>query len=192
MATLIELDKKLFKQLHKLMGKNIVFDYFWKLASVYLVYMLPIFLVLNWFFNSQTREASLRGTVSGMFGWLVLTPLISKLWYCPRPFTEITNNKEVVFHRPDYSFPSDHAIFAFAIASGFYLAGYTTLGSILYSVAFLISFSRVVVGVHYLLDCVVGAFIGIGLSYLAWHYQGNFDSLIVKPIFAIAKWLHMG
>jgi undecaprenyl-diphosphatase len=192
MNKLLKLDQDAFNWLHGLVGRSILLDDFWKVSAVYLVYMVPVFLLVNWFVNVKTREASIRGTVIGAFGWLVLTPLISHIWYRPRPFVAAgVNAKELVFHRPDYSFPSDHAVFAFSVASGFYFAGYKKLGIALYVVAILISFSRVVAGVHYPLDVIAGGIIGILLTWLAWHFRGQFDRVITNPIMWLMKTIHL-
>jgi undecaprenyl-diphosphatase len=184
-------DEKILFELRKLIGKSLVLDDIWRLLAIDLVYLIPVFLVINWFLNVKSREASIRGTIMGAFGWLVLTRLISLIWYRPRPVDSGIGIKEFVFHRPTYSFPSDHALFSFAVASGFYFGGQKKIGIVLYIVAFLISFSRVVVGVHFPLDVLAGALLGIGLSWLAWHFRGNFDPIFVQPIIAFAKWLHL-
>ena len=62
------------------------------------------------------------------------------------------------------SFPSGHTIsaFAFSIAVGSY---YPYLMGVLLFCAFSIATSRIVLGMHFLSDVVVGALLGAGLGY---------------------------
>ena len=62
-----------------------------------------------------------------------------------------------------YSFPSGHATVSFACAATLALA-VPRLSIPLYTLAVLISFSRVYVGVHYPLDVVAGAILGIAIA----------------------------
>jgi undecaprenyl-diphosphatase len=68
------------------------------------------------------------------------------------------------------SFPSGHATVAFACATAIALA-VPRLRWPVFVLAALIAFSRVYVGVHYPLDVLAGAFLGVGLG-LAVRYAG--------------------
>ena len=61
----------------------------------------------------------------------------------------------------DYSFPSDHATASFAIAASFLLYRFYRRGLVFLAAAFLIAFSRVYVGIHYVSDVLGGACTGI-------------------------------
>ena len=61
----------------------------------------------------------------------------------------------------DFSFPSDHATAAFAIAAAFLLGGTRHLALCFLTAALLVSMSRVYVGVHYASDVLGGALTGI-------------------------------
>jgi undecaprenyl-diphosphatase len=70
---------------------------------------------------------------------------------------------------PDkYSFPSGHSITAFAVAIPVGLF-YPQLQPCLLAVAALIAFSRIILGMHFLSDVVVGSLIGVVLALLSFH-----------------------
>jgi undecaprenyl-diphosphatase len=65
------------------------------------------------------------------------------------------------------SFPSDHAIFFFCLATGLYFV-HRRLGVVALSyTVIVITFSRVYVGYHYPTDVLVGALIGVGIACVA-------------------------
>jgi undecaprenyl-diphosphatase len=69
---------------------------------------------------------------------------------------------------PDrFSFPSGHAMNAFALA-GLLTLQYPFLGPVLGLVAASIAVSRVVMGLHYMSDVVAGALLGLALGTLSY------------------------
>ena len=76
-----------------------------------------------------------------------------------RPFV-VTETTVLIPHAPDPSFPSDHAILAFAVAA--VLATMSrTLGAWLAALGVLVLISRVFVGAHFPADVLGGAAIGV-------------------------------
>jgi len=70
---------------------------------------------------------------------------------------------------PDqFSFPSGHTITAFAVALGM-SAFYPILSPLLIFCAISIAASRILLGMHFLSDVVVGAVIGTGLAIAGFH-----------------------
>ncbi len=64
----------------------------------------------------------------------------------------------------DWSFPSDHATVVFAIAATFALSNERNRAVAFLIAAFVISWSRVFIGTHYLSDVLGGGVIGIGVA----------------------------
>ena len=81
-----------------------------------------------------------------------------------------------------HSFPSGHAARAFLIATLAIILGPGWLAMILLAWAPLVTFSRVLMGVHYLSDVIVGALIGIAFAYIGWSFAPLFPlpELILK------------
>ncbi|UZM96955.1 phosphatase PAP2 family protein [Lysinibacillus sp. MHQ-1] len=65
----------------------------------------------------------------------------------------------------DPSFPSNHAAGAFALAFAL-LWKRKKIGAVLLVMACLMALSRIFIGVHYPLDVLAGACIGLGVTYI--------------------------
>ena len=101
--------------------------------------------------------------------------VVKELTVVPRPFLMLTDIK-VAYFPGGYSFPSGHAAGAFAAFSTWCFREKRHYLPLL-GFAALIGFSRVYIGVHYPLDVVAGAVIGLIIGYsvaqfdLTWPMQ---------------------
>ena len=80
-----------------------------------------------------------------------------------------------------YSFPSAHAANSFAQATLFSLI-YPRLAPVLLSIAFVVSLSRVYVGVHYPLDVLFGALLGTCVAICVWRFGRSLAHLTPKHV----------
>lgn len=67
----------------------------------------------------------------------------------------------------DYSFPSDHAVIAGALATGLVIVD-RRLGLVAWLLALLLAFARVYVGVHYPADVIAGLLLGSAIAIVLW------------------------
>jgi membrane-associated phospholipid phosphatase len=95
-------------------------------------------------------------------------------WARERPFVAHPN-ETVLLTAPssEPSFPSDHAIAAFAIAFSVALTGGRRLGALFLAAATLIGITRVIVGLHYPGDIAGGALIGFLSALLVFVVAGG-------------------
>jgi membrane-associated phospholipid phosphatase len=102
----------------------------------------------------------------------VLKPLIHRV----RPCNDVMwydVHRHIVPISSGFSFPSNHAANHFALATFISIsckAYYPRLKSFVYFWAFLIAFAQVYVGVHYPIDVIGGAILGIWLGYIVGNY----------------------
>jgi undecaprenyl-diphosphatase len=127
------------------------------------------------------RLASFSALLAAGLG-LVVSQLISHAWVRERPF--VSHPEETHLLVPpslDPSFPSDHAVAAFAIAFAVVLYG-RRIGALFLAGATLIAVSRVVVGVHYPGDVVAGALVGLACALVVIRLGAGRLELIVGVV----------
>ncbi|MDQ0493398.1 undecaprenyl-diphosphatase [Paenibacillus brasilensis] len=136
-------------------------------------YVFALALILYWFSrNKLNRKMIVSAVVSTCLG-MGISFIIGHLMYRDRPF--VTHAViQLIKHPANASFPSDHAIGAFALAVTFWLYG-KKFRLFWLAAALLISFSRIWAGVHYPSDIAVGALIGtlcaVSTRYLLLHFK---------------------
>lgn len=191
--SVLHIDQSFFYTLNGLLGHNSLFDNIIKIISVYVVYLVPICLLVAWFYYKQEKIKLdlIKITLSSFFVWQVPTRLIAMLWFRPRPIAELAGAKEVVFHVPTYSFPSDHSTFLAALATYTYLLGYKKVSIYLYVIALFVGTSRIIGGMHYPLDVLAGWTLGILGAYLLHLADKYIQKYLAVPILNFMKWLHL-
>ncbi len=189
MQSLIALDQALTVRFSQSVAANPFFLTLLTGTGVYLVYLVPFLLIYLWF--AVSRKISLRATLAGVLAWEGLSKLVAKIFDRPRPGLSQIGAKELVFHRPDTSFPSDHSAFLMALAVSFYLAGERKLGHLFVGLAILVGVSRVGVGLHFPLDILGGWLVGALTAYLIYVIHRPVDRYIIEPLIKLARKFHL-
>ena len=99
-----------------------------------------------------------------------------------RPCHVLSGLREIANCSNSFSFPSNHAINSFTAATLISLS-YKRAAYDLYTLAILIGYSRVYLGVHYPSDVLSGALCGILIGYLGYKYLYSkmLDFLETRP-----------
>ncbi len=172
---ILELDKLIFYFLNRKIV-NPVFDTL--MPFITSDFNLRVFLVLVWLglliFGGKTGRIIAvllipAIAISDQLSSHILKPLVGRI----RPCHELENVRLLVPCGSGLSFPSSHAVNSFTVAtllSKFYRKYLVYL----FSLAFLISFSRIYVGVHYPGDVIAGMMIGFAVGifvFYLWVYS---------------------
>lgn len=119
----------------------------------------------------KTRKAGALGLLSLLLCFLVNDYILKVLFARARPFALIDALEPLVKLPTDPSFPSGHSNASFAAAFGAARGlSQKWLRTILITMAFLMAFSRLYVGVHYPTDVLAGSLVGFTGSWLVWHF----------------------
>lgn len=139
----------------------------------------------RWALGTPRTRRVLVGMALAVIAAMTANYIIGQLFPHPRPFV-LGIGHTFISHRPDTSFPSDHATFMWTFALGFLLAWPRRLMSwVLVLLAALTSWARVFVGVHFPFD-IVGSLAVAGLCIAVLMPLGALiNTHIARPIEAI-------
>lgn len=132
-----------------------------------------LFLLLEHKFHPKKFLKEVLVSTSAMFIAWSITAIVKNITQIPRPFVG-SISPEKFFVDAYRSFPSGHATVFFALATVIYFYN-KKVGVLFFIAATIIACMRVLVGVHYPVDVVVGALIGVCISILALRLRGGYN-----------------
>ncbi len=148
---------------------------FWDEVFTFIAHILPYLVVIGAFvfllFHHEIiksknpfaelikkwKEVSIA-FLSGTTAWCVAT-VIKLIVQAPRPYLVFPDISPLI-SKTDFSFPSGHATFFMALGVAIYLS-HKKAGIIFIILALLIGLARIITGVHFPVDILVGFIIGI-------------------------------
>ena len=167
-------DIKLFYLFNNLSGKSEVFDWFAVFFADYFGYFVAVLFFAILFlapFYRDRIKVFLTVAISVVLSRLVITEII-RFFYCrPRPFMAYTVNQ--LAEDANCSFPSGHAAFFFALAMAIYFYN-KKWGIWFFAAAILIALARVSAGIHYPIDILAGAVIGVLSACAVFYFVKKF------------------
>lgn len=152
------MDQQITRWINAPAGNSATLDMVMTAITQFGVPLLILAVVLQWW--SRTDRAHIRHVcvaagLSFLLG-LGLNQVILLFIHRIRPYDAGISHL-IVSPSIDWSFPSDHATAAFAIAAAFLLHGLTRRGTAFLAAALLVGISRIYVGTHYASDILGGA-----------------------------------
>ena len=150
----------IFQQINSFANTSKIIDFVGVFFADYLLYVVAIFFLVL-LFVSKTRLMTISVGVSVLLSRFIITEPIKRIFHTARPYVDMDNVKKIVEENADYySFPSGHTAIFFAIAMTVFYFN-KKWGIVAFVIAILVGISRIYVGVHWPLDVVAGALIGI-------------------------------
>ena len=131
----------------------------------FLIWLMFAALLLLWFVDGRLKKEEVIHAFLTIFITWGLTLMMKELIPTLRPFQAGGGLPMTLTIPYDSSFPSTHAAIAFALAVSVWLHD-KKVGSIFLLCAFLVGWGRIASNVHYFGDVLVGAGIGITVSYV--------------------------
>lgn len=138
-----------------------------RLLAVWAVPAAILLFALLWVRIPDARRAALISATAIMILGLVINQVISALYVHPRPFM-IGLGHQYLAHRPNNSFPSDHAVFLWCLAFSLFVLGTLRGWAVLLTALGLgVAWARVYLGVHFPFDMAGAFLVALVLSPLA-------------------------
>jgi len=162
----MNIDLYLFNLINQFAGRWVWLDYVAMFCADYLGYILLLLLLVLLAVNYKKYwKMIIEAVIAAAITRFVLADFIRWLWFKPRPFVA-ENFIPLIDQSPkEAAFPSGHASFFFALSTIVYFYN-KKLGILFYVASFFIVISRVFVGVHWPLDILAGAILGILMGWI--------------------------
>ena len=129
-------------------------------GAQWLIFAVPIVLICLWIRNDVSdRKTGIRAGISAAVA-LAVSGIVSFFVFEPRPFM-IGLASNILDHASDSSFPSDHVAVIAAVAATLAMCGKVRLAAFTTVATLLAAWSRVAIGIHFPIDILTGAGVGI-------------------------------
>ncbi len=160
------IDNTIFLFLNGITGKYFFLDslfFFFASATPFLVIIFLVFLFIN---NRKKNGLFVaKSLFAGFFSKYAVVEPLRHFFPRIRPFQVLEEVNLILPYKESFSMPSGHTSFLFAVSVIIYFHN-KKAGVAMLVVSFVSVFSRVVSGVHYPLDVVAGALIGLIVAIL--------------------------
>ncbi|MCD6147958.1 phosphatase PAP2 family protein [bacterium] len=176
----MNLNLSLFYFFNNLACRSEVSDWIIVFLADYLQYLLVAIFILFLYFSSYSFRKKiyifLVVGISVLFARFGITESIRFFYHHPRPFA--VHSVCQLLSKSEWSFPSGHASFFFAMATAIYFYN-KKWGIGFFIAALLMNISRIAAGIHYPFDILGGMIVGIGSAWIV--------AFFVRALFARDK-----
>lgn len=134
---------------------------------LYLVIAVFVGIFIYW----QSKELRFKLLISLIIAFplaYIVAKMGSVFFDSPRPFV-LSGIPSLIPHAADNGFPSDHTLLSAACAALIFWCE-KRLGTVLLFLAFLVGYSRMLAGVHHLVDIVGSIVIATTVAWVVWRY----------------------
>jgi undecaprenyl-diphosphatase len=163
------LNQSLFQFIHQFAGRNFLLDGLGIFFAQYLAYLMGVgFLVFVFYERGWRRKFYVfaEGAIAVILSRGLITEIIRFFYHHARPFSFY--NFVPLISEAGWSLPSGHAAIFFALATVLWYRN-RAWGVWFFALATLMGIARVYAGVHWPLDIVAGAAIGIASAmFVRW------------------------
>lgn len=159
------MDGEISARLMRLAGRHPALDHFWVFCARYLIIGLGVYYLFIMFTAQWSEYATLGRDILTLSAAVIINETVS--WgigyvrFRPRPFVENHLTPLVRIAPGMKSFPSDHAVISFTLATALWMQLTPQAGLVAVALAALVSVARVICGVHYPSDVAAGIALGI-------------------------------
>jgi undecaprenyl-diphosphatase len=157
-------------------------------AARALIFLVPLHLALIWIGGERAVRFVALAAVMALVIALLVNGVVGSLAYSPRPFV-IGLGHTLVEHRPNSSFPSNHATVFFAYAATLALFGRRTLAFAFIGIGLVVAWSRIYLGIHYPGDMLGAAVVSVVAAVLSASLMMRFGPMLLERAEAISAGL---
>lgn len=146
------------------------------------ILLAPILLTALWVWGEPKRRSALLAVAVGLFVGQGLNMLLGLIWFEPWPFMTGVGHTWIA-HVADNGFPSDHAALAWSLGLGLILTGGSRRWGIAACLLGVVAgWARVYLGVHYPLDVLVAAPVGLAAGTTAFFVEPTMQARVAPLI----------
>lgn len=174
---------EIFNFLHNLSGRSEILDKVIVFIAEPFGYILIVIAYLFLLLHSENESSELKNILKkfreiiilsfSVFSAYIFSIIIKNIVNNPRPFLILNDVNELFIYGGYDSFPSGHATFFAALAAAIFVY-HRKVGFLFGLFAVIIGFSRVIAGIHFPVDILVGFMLGGSLSTLIYYGVNKF------------------
>ncbi|CEH31473.1 bacitracin ABC transporter permease [Aneurinibacillus migulanus] len=126
----------------------------------YMLYFVCLSIVVYWFTRTNKNRMMVIQAVIAFILAEILGKMAGQFHSHYQPFAVLPHVNQLIEHDIDNSFPSDHTILFFSVCISFWLVRKKG-GGLWLMLPCCVAISRIWVGVHYPIDVITGALLGV-------------------------------